>query len=301
MADSTLDDPRYEKYREAGDILSTVMNEASERVEVGATQLEVAEFAEERIRELGGECAFPVNISVDEEASHATPGTDDDTEFGEEMVCLDVGVHVDGWIADAATTVDLSGNPDLVTAAEEALDAAVDAIEAGVHTGEVGRAIEDAIRGYDYTPILNLSGHGVDEYDAHTDPSVPNRGLDTGVELEVGDVLAVEPFATDGQGKVGEGTDAQIYELSGAGGRSVRNRQARQLLETVESEFGQLPFAVRWLDDSRAEMLLTRLERQGVVEGHPVLKEEDGVLVSQAEHTLIVTEDGCEVTTEGIF
>jgi len=301
MADSSLDDPRYEKYREAGDILSTVMNEASERVEVGASQLEVAEFAEERIRELGGECAFPVNISVDEEASHATPARDDDTEFGEEMVCLDIGVHVDGWIADAATTIDLTGNPDLVAAAEEALDAAVDSIAAGVHTGEVGRAIEDAIRGRGYTPILNLSGHGVDQYDAHTGPSVPNRGVDTGIELEVGDVLAVEPFATTGQGKVGEGTDAQIYELSGSGGRSVRNRQARQLLEDVEAEFGQLPFAVRWLDDDRAEMLLRRLERQGVVEGHPVLKEDDGVLVSQAEHTLIVTEDGCEVTTEGIF
>ncbi|WP_115862554.1 type II methionyl aminopeptidase [Halorussus litoreus] len=301
MTDETLDDPRYEKYREAGDILSTVMNEASERVEVGASQLEVAEFAEERIRELGGECAFPVNISVDEEASHATPARDDDTEFGEEMVCLDVGVHVDGWIADAATTIDLTDTPDLVAAAEEALDAAVDTIAAGVHTGEVGRAIEDAVRGRGYTPILNLSGHGVDQYDAHTGPSVPNRGVDTGIELEVGDVLAVEPFATTGQGKVGEGNDAQIYELSGSGGRSVRNRQARQLLEDIEADFGQLPFAVRWLDDDRAEMLLRRLERQGVVEGHPVLKEDDGVLVSQAEHTLIVTEDGCEVTTEGIF
>ena len=301
MTDETLDDPRYEEYREAGDILSTVMNEARERVEVGAKQLDVAEYAEERIRELGGEPAFPVNISVDEEASHATSGADDETEFGEEMVCLDIGVHVDGWIADAATTIDLSGNPALVAAAEEALDAAVDTIAAGVHTGEVGAAIEDAIRDRGYTPILNLSGHGVAQYDAHTDPSVPNRGVDTGVELEVGDVLAVEPFATDGQGKVGEGNEAEIYELAGSGGRSVRNRQARQLLETIEDDYGQLPFALRWLDDSRAKMLLRRLKRQGVVEGHPPLKESKGTLVSQAEHTLIVTEDGCEVPTTGIF
>jgi len=301
MTDETLDDPRYEKYREAGDILSTVMNETKDRIEVGAKQLDAAEYAEERIRELGGECAFPANISVDEEASHATPGADDETEFGEEMVCLDVGVHVDGWIADAAVTVDLSDNPELVAAAEEALDAAVETIAPGVHTGEVGAAIEDAIRNRGYTPILNLSGHGVAQFDAHTDPSVPNRGLDRGVELEVGDVLAVEPFATDGQGKVGEGNEAEIYELAGSGGRSVRNRQARQLLETIEEEYGQLPFALRWLDDQRATMLLRRLQRQGVVEGHPPLKEDDGTLVSQAEHTLVVTEDGCEVTTEGIF
>jgi methionine aminopeptidase len=57
-------------------------------------------------REAGAGLAFPVNISVDEAASHATPARDDDTEFGDEMVCLDIGVHVDGYIADAAVTVE---------------------------------------------------------------------------------------------------------------------------------------------------------------------------------------------------
>ena len=56
----------HEKYVEAGEILTTVMEEAADRVEVGATHLEVADYAEDRIRELGGEPAFPVNISVDE-------------------------------------------------------------------------------------------------------------------------------------------------------------------------------------------------------------------------------------------
>lgn len=285
----------HEKYVEAGEILTTVMDEAADRVEVGATHLEVADYAEERIRELGGEPAFPVNISIDEEASHAAPGADDETEFGEDMVCLDVGVHVDGHIADAATTVDLSGNPELVEAAEEALDAAIDVVEAGVHTGEVGAEIQDVIEAYGYNPVVNLTGHGMDVYDAHTGPNVPNRALDSGVELQAGDVLAIEPFATTGTGKVGEGTDTEIYEVVGSG--NVRDRRARQLLDDLE-RFDGLPFAARWLEGSRAEMSLQRLVRADIVRSYPVLKEDDGELVSQDEHTLVVTEDGCDVVTD---
>jgi methionyl aminopeptidase len=295
MAEVDLENEEYGKYREAGEILSTVLAEAVDRVEVGASPLEVAEFAEERARELGGGLAFPTNISVDEEASHATPGADDDATFGEDLVCLDVGVHVDGYIADAATTIDLRGVPDLVEASEAALDAALGVVEAGVHTGEVGAEIEATIDGYGYNPIVNLSGHGLAEYDAHTGPNVPNRGVDSGVELEAGMVLAIEPFATTGSGKVSEGAEEEIFELLET--KRVRDRRARDLQDTIETEYGHLPFAARWLDDRRASMSLRRLKAANAVRGYPVLKEDDGELVSQAEHTVIVTEDGCEITT----
>jgi len=298
MSIGPLDDDTVEKYREAGEVLRTVLDEAAEMIEPGVTHLEVAEYAEDRIYELADGCAFPVNISVDEEASHATPGRDDDTEFGEDMVCLDLGVHVDGYIADAATTVDLTGNDELVEAAEEALDAALDAVEAGADTGAIGAEIEDVIRAYGYTPVLNLSGHGVEQWDAHTGPNVPNRGTDRGTTLEVGDVVAIEPFATDGRGKVSEGNKEEIYSLERE--RSVRNRQARQILEEVTEKYRTLPFAARWFDSPRADMAIRRLTQQNVLHGYPVLKEEDGRLVSQAEHTVIVTEDGCEILTESV-
>ncbi|TQQ81269.1 type II methionyl aminopeptidase [Halonotius terrestris] len=297
MSIGPLDSDAVESYREAGAILVETMNEAREMIEPGVTQLEVAEYAEDAIREAGAGLAFPVNISVDEAASHATPARDDDTEFGEEMICLDIGVHVDGYIADAAVTVDYTGSDDLVEASETALEAAVEAVAPGVPAGEVGGAIENAIESYGYTPILNLTGHGVERYDAHTGPSIPNRAVDRSVELEVGDVLAIEPFATDGRGKVGEGATEEIYEQVGDG--SVRDRRARQVMDELEA-FDDLPFAARWLDSSRSEMALRTLKNAEIVKGYPVLKEADGQLISQAEHTMIVTEDGCEVTTAGI-
>ncbi len=297
MADVDLEAERFEKYREAGTILRETMDAAAERVEPGVSHLEVAEFAEEQIEEAGGKPAFPANISIDEEASHATPGRDDETEFAEgDLVCLDLGVHVDGWIADAAITVDLGDHGSLIDAAEDALDAALDVAGPGVHTGQIGAAIEETIDDAGFNPVVNLSGHGLDEYDAHTGPTVPNRGVDTGVELEVGDVIAIEPFATDGRGTVSEGQKTEIYSLQTE--RSVRNRKARELLETVTEEYDRLPFAARWFEGGRTDMTLNRLTQQNVLESYPVLKGEDGSVISQAEHTVIVTEDGVEITTE---
>jgi methionyl aminopeptidase len=295
MTDVDLEAAQYEKCREAGEILAQVRAEAADHVEVGTGYLELSEWVEDRIRELGGEPAFPLNISVDNEAAHGAAGPEDDREIGEEMVKLDIGVHVDGWLADTAVTVDLSGNPDLVEAAEEALEAALDVVEPGVETGEIGAVVEDVIDGYGYNPVVNLTGHGLGHWEQHTPPNIPNRAVGQGIELEVGQVIALEPFATDGGGKVQEGADEEIYALEREA--SVRNRAARQSLDQITEEFRTLPFAARWLDSRRPKMALRRLKQQDVVHGYPVLKEEAGRLVSQREHSLIVTEGGCEVTT----
>ena len=296
MTDVDLTAEKYENHREAGEILAQVREEAAERCEVGTGYLELTEFVEDRIRELGGEVGFPVNISTDEEAAHGAAGPDDDREIGEEMVKLDIGVHVDGRLADTAITVDFTGTDDLVEASEAALEAALDTAGPGVETGEIGAAIEETIDGYGYNPVVNLTGHGLGHYDQHTPPNIPNRAVSQSAELEVGDVVAIEPFATDGRGKVQEGGREEIYALEAE--RSVRDRTARQALEQITEEFRTLPFAKRWLDVRRPEMALRRLKRQDIVHGYPVLKEEEGALVSQREHTIIVTEDGCEVTTQ---
>jgi methionyl aminopeptidase len=284
------------KLREAGRIHAKVSETAREIVEEGASLLELAETVEEEIYDEGGAPAFPVNISRDEEAAHATPSREDEETFGEEMINVDIGVHVDGWIADAAFTVDLSGHDEIVEASREALEAALDTVEAGVSTAEIGRVVQETIDGYGYNPVYNLTGHGLGEYEQHTSPSVPNRAVDQGVTLEAGDVIAIEPFATDGGGKVKEGGDEEIYSLNDTDPR-VRSRRARDLVETVSEKYRTLPFAKRWLDNDRLDMSLRRLNSTDAVEGYPVLKEQEGYYVSQAEHTVIVEEDGCEITT----
>jgi methionyl aminopeptidase len=283
-----------EKYREAGRILKIVRAEAVDMVKVGSSLLEVAEFVEKKTIELGGRPAFPCNISRNQEAAHATPKAGDKDIFGKDMVKLDLGVHIDGYIADSAVTVDLSGNIDLVKASEEALEAAIDLMKPGTSTGEVGAAIEEIIRSYGLSPILNLSGHGLSQYEAHDNPSVPNKLVEGGVVLKEGDVLAIEPFATSGTGLVHDGSWAEIYSIIKK--KPVRMPAVRNVLKQAE-EYRELPFAKRWLNSDKLEFSLIQLEKAGILHSYPVLIESAGGLVSQAEHTVIITRDGCEVTT----
>ncbi len=284
-----------EKYREAGRVLSAVLKEAALMVEVGASLLEVAEFVEGSIRSRGAQPAFPCNISLDRAAAHYTPSPGDAAVFKENMVKLDIGVHIDGYVADAALTVDLSGHADLTEASKAALDAAIELAVPGTNTKDIGAAIERAITGYGYKPVGNLTGHGLLQYEAHAEPSIPNRATEKGVILKAGDVIAIEPFATNGQGRISEAPITEIYGFSAS--RPVRIPQARVLMKEISKSYRTLPFARRWLKGERAEFALLQLLRAGAVHRYPVLWEVEGALVSQAEHTVVILEDGSEVIT----
>ncbi len=282
-----------EKYRRAGKILSEVRNEAVKKVEEGASLLSVAEFTENLIREKGGEPAFPVNISRNDEAAHSTPSFDDKSVFGKDMVKLDIGVHIDGYIADTAVTVDLSGNPEIVEAAEKALSDALKFIHAGVNTKDIGGVIEDAITSFGYKPIINLTGHGLEQYIQHAPPPIPNKRMPHGVVLEEGDIVAIEPFATNGAGKIHDAGNAEIYHF--VSNKPVRLPAARALLQKIE-KYKTLPFAKRWLGNN-IDFAMVQLVKADIIRPYPILKEIAGGLISQAEHTIIVTSDGCEVIT----
>ncbi|MDR0768204.1 MAG: M24 family metallopeptidase, partial [Methanosarcinales archaeon] len=167
-----------DKYRAAGKIHQQIMKEARDKIKIGMNVYEYARFIDERIIELGAGSAFPVNISLNEAAAHDTPPLNDTRIFGEDLVKVDIGVHVDGFIADGAMTIDLSGkHAALVKASEEALKAAIDTVKAGSTTQAVGAAVEETITGLGFNPIRNLMGHGLARYTAHADPSVPNIKL----------------------------------------------------------------------------------------------------------------------------
>lgn len=284
-----------EKYRKAGIILAEVCKEAISKVEVDVPLIDVADFVEGSIRARGAEPAFPCNISIDRMAAHYTPSPKDKSTFGESMVKLDMGVHVDGYIADAAVTVDFSGHPELVDASRAALDAAIELVSPGANTADIGAAIEDAISGFGFKPVANLTGHGLERYSAHAGPTIPNKVLDKGTTLKIGDVIAIEPFATNGSGRISEAPISEIFGFSGR--RPVRSPQARVLMKSIQEKYKTLPFARRWLVGERIDFALAQLLKAGIIHSYPILWEIEGALVSQAEHTVIVVEDGFEVTT----
>ncbi|MBW2963999.1 M24 family metallopeptidase, partial [Candidatus Woesearchaeota archaeon] len=171
-----MEEETLNNYLKAGMIAAQALEYGRGLVKPGVRILDVANQIEARIVELGGQPAFPVNISFDQTAAHDTPSHDDARVFEEQVVKLDVGVHVNGCVGgDTATTIDLSKKyTDLVKASRDALNAALKVVQVGATLGEIGKEIEDAIQSFGYQPVRNLSGHGIGEWSVHESPSIPN-------------------------------------------------------------------------------------------------------------------------------
>jgi methionyl aminopeptidase len=290
-----MDNETLEKYREAGTIAAKVISEGKKGIRVGASYLEVVELIEARVAEEGAGLAFPLNLSLNEDAAHDTASAGDARLFNRgDVAKLDLGVHVDGYIADTATTVDLGTNPLLLEASYEALEHAVKTVRPGISVGEVGAAIQHEIERRGYRPVANLTGHGLDRFVIHRPPTIPNVGIAGGIVLVEGMVFAIEPFATTGSGRVGEKPRKEIYQQISS--KPVRTPSARLIMEHVRDRRG-LPFARRWLPDKKTDIAVAGLVRTQHLHVYPVLADIPGSLVSQHEHTLIVTHDGCIVTT----
>jgi methionyl aminopeptidase len=290
MKDEILDN-----YREAGLIAAKILREGAKEIRIGTPYLDIVESIESRVSEEGAALAFPLNLSLNEDAAHDTASTGDTRVFARgDVAKLDLGVQVDGYIADTATTIDLGVNSLLVEASRQALEAAISRIRPGVTAGDLGMAIQSEIESRGYRPISNLTGHGLDRYILHRSPTIPNVGVNGGVTLEEGMVFAIEPFATTGSGHVMEKSRREIY--SQISQKPVRIPAGRAILEQVRDRHG-LPFSRRWLKEKRLDLALPSLIRSQVLHVYPVLSDIPGSLVTQAEHTIIVTADGCIVTT----
>lgn len=290
-----MNDEIFDKYHEAGLIAARILREGAREIRVGIPYLDVVESVETRVNEEGAALAFPLNLSLNEDAAHDTASPGDVRIFARgDVAKLDLGVQVDGYIADTATTVDLGNNSLLAEASRQALEVAISRIRPGVTAGELGTAIQYEIESRGYRAISNLTGHGLDRYVQHCSPTIPNIGVHGGVILEDGMVFAVEPFATTGSGHITERARCEIYSQISL--KPVRIPAARAVLEKIRDRRG-LPFARRWLNEKRLDLALPALVRSQILHAYPVLSDIPGSLVSQAEHTIIVTADGCMVTT----
>ena len=288
-----MDSEEIEKYKQAGKIVAEVLEYGKSLIKKGNLMVEVLDKIEEKIIQLGGKPAFPAQISCNHIAAHYCPEEDDKTVFSEQLVCLDVGVHVDGFIGDSAVTVDLSGKyNNLIRAAEEALENALKIIKPGITLAEIGKTIQKTINSYGFAPVRNLSGHGLGKYEIHTKPNIPNVDNGDKTQIEKGMVFAIEPFASTGAGIVQDSGNATVFELSNK--KPARNPITRQVLMEIESYKG-LPFTTRWLTrkfGAKAKYALKEMEQLGMLHPHPPLADKDKGMISQAEHSVLIDNDG---------
>ncbi len=298
-----MEKDELEAFRHAGKIGAKIREESKALIMVDASLLDIAETIEQMIDEEGARPAFPVNISINEIAAHYTPELECERVLDDnDLVKIDLGIDYEGALSDTAYTVDLGGDKGkLVKASEDALAAAIAAIKPGVSVGDIGGVIEDTITKEDLRPISNLTGHMIKSNALHAGIEIPNIRTNTPYQFKEEDIFAVEPFATDGAGYVEDLEQVEIFSVYQPG--SVRMRQSRKIMEFVFTNYGMLPFAERWVRKEFGSRLLVsaalkELLQHHVIRGYPVLREADKGMISQSEHTILVTSDGCEVLTK---
>tara|TARA_Y100000310_G_scaffold159627_1_gene159284 strand:+ start:45393 stop:46253 length:861 start_codon:yes stop_codon:yes gene_type:complete len=275
-----------EKWIKAGKISAEALNYGKRLVKIDVSLLDVVNKVEAKIESLGGKPAFPVNLSINHIAAHNSPTENDKTKFKEnDLVKLDLGVHVDGCIGDHACSIDLGGNKDLIDASQEALKEAVRIIKPGVKIREIGFVIQEKIKEFNFSPVRNLSGHSISEYNIHAGMTIPNYDNGDETELEEGIIIAVEPFATNGEGKVIDGKGSDVYTILNK--KNIRNENARKILKEIE-KYNGLPFAKRWITSPMKDFSFNLLEREKIIRQYPQLIENSKGLVSQSEYTLMV-------------
>ncbi len=300
-----MDDEVLEKYRRAGRIARQALEYGSRFIKEGVSLLEVAEKTEGMILDKGALPGFPANISIDSQAAHFTPRHNDGKlVFARgNLVKLDVGVHVDGYLADNAKTVEVGTRnwTEMIKAADEAVATAVEVMKPGTPMRMVGAAIERAITSHGYKPIENLTGHSLRQYTLHADKSVPNvpnlRSERADQTVSAWESYAIEPFSTNGAGRVVGKKQSNIYRIVEYQETGVKDLDA--LLRSVYDDFRTLPFSERWCHKvvRRAPQHLQKLRSKRIIMGYPILVESAGGMVAQSEDTVIITDDGAEVTT----
>ncbi|NOZ88915.1 MAG: type II methionyl aminopeptidase [Crenarchaeota archaeon] len=304
-----MDEEVVKAYIRAGEIAARVRDEAARMIEPGRRLIDICEYAENRIVELGGAPAFPCNISINSVAAHYTPVIGDEAVVPEgAVVKLDVGVHVDGYIADTAVTVALDERwTPLIEAVREALERALETVRPGARFADTGRAIAEAIQSRGFRPIVNLGGHSLARYRVHAGESIPNA-FDPAIpgRYSPGKAYAIEPFGTNGEGLVVEDRETvTIYSLARLGLRRRLTSLERSILEEVQRRFRTLPFTERWLSHLTSDVQalrksLRRLARMGFLTQYPALVERRRGMVAQFEHTVLITDGGeVIVTTSG--
>ncbi|MBE6499812.1 MAG: type II methionyl aminopeptidase [Methanobrevibacter thaueri] len=302
-----------ESYIESGKIASRIRDEASKMIKDGTLVIDLVEYVEGEILKSGAAIAFPCNVSINEVAAHYTSPANDKTMIqAGDMVKLDLGAMIDGCIADTAVTIIADGDVDkyytqdeinlheeIVEASSAGLEAALATARAGVEISKIGEAVHEAIKEYNLNPIYNLMGHSLEVNNLHAGISIPNYNNHDDQTLEEGQAIAIEPFATNGQGNVNDAPGKYIFSYRMH--KPFRLKTTQRVLSYIENNHRYVPFSGRWITDEfgkrKSGIALMQLSNAMAIYPYAPLKEKKNCFVSQKEHTVIIEKEGCMITT----
>lgn len=282
--------------RKSGIINNKAQKLAQRIIKPGISFLEIGTKLENYIREEGGKPAWPVNLSINEEAAHNSYSPEEQVLLKEtDILKVDIGVSIDGYITDSSQTIIFDKKHEkLKEASNKALLNAKDYIFKNPKTctiSKIGEIIEDTITSYSYKPVSNLTGHTITRFQTHNHPSIPNVRNNCDIKLSEIDNgwFAIEPFSSTGNGYVNEGNTVYIFIFQED--IPLRNPNARKILEEIKS-FEGMAFSEFWVGKNMAgfdrKIAFRELLKAQAIGAYPVLIDKHGSFVSQAETTIVI-------------
>lgn len=289
----------------AGKIVSEVRELTREEVVLNADFLSIVEFAETKIKELGGEIAW-VQINDTTTAAHFSPTKSNNPicQSGD-LIKVDIGVHIEGYIADTAFSVAIptkneetqKRNELLIETSKESLENALAIAHTGCELKDLGIAQMTPAKEKGLTTITNLGGHSIDQYTVHSGITIPTYDNGDTSVLKEGMTIAIEPFITDGESTIKESGEATVFMQ--VINRQTRNPYGRKILQFIKPRQG-LPFATKDLEKEFGESVtkvgLRDLLQQGIIKGYPPLISSSGNAIAQTEHSVLVKEQSIVYT-----
>lgn len=280
--------------KRSGIINNKAQKLAQKLVKPGISLLEIGTKIETFIKEANAVPAWPVNLSLNEEAAHSTYNPEETIVLQEKDVLkVDIGVSIDGYITDSSQTFTFTkDNEKLKEASIQALLCAKNYLCKNPETATIsslGEIIENKINSYGFKSISNLTGHTITRYNTHNHPSIPNVKNNLNILFkDIGSWFAVEPFVTTGRGYITEGTSVFIFKFEED--LPIRNTNARKLLEEIKT-FNGLAFSEFWIGKEMSlfdkKIAMRELLKAQIISAYPVLIEKASSLVSQSETTFI--------------
>lgn len=311
---------RWEDFRKGAEIHRRVRDKAQQLIKPGMKMLEIADLIENTVRAYVGNdhtlkqgIGFPTGLSLNHVAAHYTPNLGDKVVLNyEDVMKVDIGVHVNGHIVDSAFTMafDEKYNP-LLEAVREATNTGVKEAGIDVRLTDIGAAVQETMESheielngktYPVKCIRNLNGHNIGDFTIHSGKTVPIVPNGDETKMEEGETFAIETFGSTGKGYVVPQGECSHYAFNADTEDFSVPPSAKLLANRIKANFGTLPWCRRYLERTGEEkylLALNQLVRAGVVEDYPPLVDTSNSYTAQFEHTILLHPHKKEVVSKG--
>ncbi|QKX63313.1 uncharacterized protein TRUGW13939_10483 [Talaromyces rugulosus] len=314
-------------YRKAAEIHRQVRHWVHKSVKPGQSLTDIANGIEDGVRallghqglepgdSLKGGMGFPTGLALNSCAAHFTPnpGQPDVILQQKDVMKVDFGVHVNGWIVDSAFTMTFDPVYDnLLAAVKDATNTGLKYSGVDARVSDISAAIQEAMESYEVEinkkvypvkAIRNITGHNIKPYIIHGGKSIPFVKTNDPTKMEEGEVFAIETFGTTGKGYLDDGAGVYGYGKNpDAPSMHLPLASARSLLKTINQNFGTIVFCRRYLDRLGLDKYLlgmNSLVSNGIVDMYHPLNDIKGSYTAQFEHTILIKGSGNEIISRG--